>query len=325
MNIFLFSLASFLLIFFNFIFSKKYLTDYPNKRSLHNKPKPTSGGMAFIILIPYIFFNNELHFFSYIIFFIGLIGILDDLLSLSSKLRLIIYLIITSILIFNTDLDNLLLEFKKILFFEKLIYIFLILLFVWIINLINFMDGIDGLVCSHIVLHNIFICLYYYYISSQDFYLLNAHVIIVLTIFLIFNWHPSKIFMGNVGSSIISLMVVCLILLNAQENIKFFWVWMILLSTFIIDTTLTVINRIIKKENIFNAHSNHLYQILVKKNYKQDTVSFLYLLYCLIWLHPLCLLILVSAIDPILITFIAYFPTICIKIILSNKYESFIK
>ena len=194
------------------------------------------------------------------------IGILDDKFNISRLLRyffqIITLLFITLYVVNNSNL-----------FISKLIdinpfYIFIIL-FIGsiIINSINFMDGIDGLIAGSMIM--IFTTLNF----NQNYDL----VVIIGSLlgFLFLNWYPSKVFMGDSGSLFLGSYLTSLIISSESfiEIIKIIF----LCSPLLLDAIICIIRRLLNKQNIFKPHKLHLYQRLVSNGINHSNVSKIYL------------------------------------------------
>ena len=139
---------------------------------------------------------------------------------------------------------------------------------VGIINFINFMDGIDGLICGSIIV--IFSTL-----NGEIHYLLP--IIGNLTAFLYFNWAPSKIFMGDTGSLFLGTYLVSL-MFSTSDGVTSITKVFLLCSPLFLDSITCLIRRIIYKKNIFEAHRSHLYQRLVSNGINHSVVASIYIL-----------------------------------------------
>ena len=245
--------------------------EIPNERSSQKKTKLKSGGIffIFIILISNIIFVifKEISILSQIIFFctlFSLIGLLDDLFLLSSKIRYLIQLIF-SFLIINTIHPFLITEQNYI------VLIPLIFFGTVIINFINFIDGIDGLLigCSIPIL-----------IFSQSNFI-NIQIITAIAsifAFLKWNWDPSKIFMGDCGSNYLGGLIFFFILNGGEYIINFKTLFIIF--PILLDCSWCIIRRYLNKENIFIAHKKHLYQRLHQAGISHANVSLIYIILC---------------------------------------------
>ena len=254
------------------------LLDKPDSRSMHEKPTITGTGI--LILMSCIFCYSVLFLFSPITsindtFFlkviifstpISLLGFWDDQRSVNQSFRYSIQLLTGIFLLANSNLFNINLFglSKYYLFFLIIIFLFLI---TGLINIINFMDGIDGLVIGTFAL--IFAALTlkvninYIYITS------------ILILFLKWNWFPAKVFIGDAGSTFIGAIFAGSILTSTNffESLSIFLMSMPL----ILDATFCLGWRLFNGYNVFRAHKMHLYQRLVQGGLSHNQVSFIYI------------------------------------------------
>jgi len=245
---------------------KRFFPASPNRRSLHKYIKPSSGGISFIVT--YIFFAILQGFFLPLLSLpLALIGMIDDRFNLS---RLIRY----GCQIFTILLFTLFLTQNSNLFISKLIesnfifYIILIFLGSIIINCINFMDGIDGLIAGNMMI--IFATL-----NFNTYHYLNP-ILGALFGFILLNWYPSKVFMGDAGSLFLGSYLTSLIFSanDLTEIIKILF----LCSPLLVDSLSCIIRRLLNGQNIFKSHKLHLYQRLVSKGITHSSVTSLYML-----------------------------------------------
>ena len=237
--------------------------DKPSSRSIHTKDKLTSGGISFAsaIIVSLIFTGN---FKILTLLPLVIIGYLDDSLNLSRRTRYLTQ-VITSILIFFIIQDYFTLEDNIFLLF--LIISIWVFISTAVFNFINFMDGIDGLVCS-----NLIIILIFSYIFQTHNYIIS---VFPLLIFLIWNWAPSKIFMGDTGSTFLGGLLILLLFDNFEIG-KFLFIFTIA-SPLLLDSTITLLMRYFNKENIFLAHKKHLYQRLNLGGLSHSSICRIYL------------------------------------------------
>ena len=298
------SLAAFIISFFGckyliLILSKKKIFDQPNIRSSHSSSIPIGAGIIVIsiilvflllyTLIHYLIFDHFL--FSNLGIFIALLSLAmiswkDDLIQLSAFYRLLFHFFAVSIGVICLSEPGIV--------FQGILPVYLdiaitILLWVWVINLTNFMDGIDGMTGTESIFiffgALIIILLLGKSIElSNNFFILAFLSIIISSIigFLLWNWHPAKIFLGDVGSIPIGFLIGWVIL---ELAIMGFWHASILLPMYyFFDTTFTLINRIIKKEKFFEAHRNHFYQKACNFNKHSKIVFFISILNAILFL-----------------------------------------
>ena len=247
-------------IFYNYL--SGFIVDSPVYRSSHIGEIPTSAGINFLIVyVIYVLLNKN---YSLLILTpIGIVGCLDDIFNIKQIYRLFfqsISVILTCFFLLNFEtFSNLQLANGIILF----IYLFVGLL---LINCVNFMDGIDGLVSGNIFL----ILLNYSLINNLDL----IAIPIVLFVFLFYNWHPAKMFMGDSGSTFLGL-ILFYITFSKNDLISS----LILLSTaspLLLDSCICILRRFKNNENIFSPHKKHLYQRLHQNGMSHSKVSIIY-------------------------------------------------
>lgn len=260
--------------FVKVIAQNKMIIDVPNERSSHTIPTPRGGGLAIIsvwfLMLTYLFFydnlNKELYLTLLTGILIAIISLIDDIYTIKSLPRLLIQIITAIIVIYITDgIKFIDLGFYTIEnpYFLKLISFVGI---IWFVNLFNFIDGIDG----YVSLGTILIALGLYYFSKENVILLFA---ITIFGFLPWNWQKAKIFMGDIGSTVLGFtIVVFLIYLNNKSELNILY-GLMLTSVFWFDTTFTITKRLINKENIGKPHKKHAYQRFVRHGFSHQKVS----------------------------------------------------
>ena len=245
-------------------FLKKNIISNPNARSSHLIPKANGGGIIFVTLFIIVSFCLKVYW-PLSLLPLAIIGFFDDIKSQSQKLRFAVQA--TTSIYLNLLFLNKILILENSLFYLFLINLFLIFLSIAIINFVNFMDGIDGLVTSNILC---LLIMKFYFGDSSIIYLIGF-----LSSFLYFNWYPSKIFMGDVGSTFLGGALVYILI--SSESVELFFAYLIASGPIIIDPAICILRRFKNSENIFRAHKKHLYQRLVNGGLEHWKVSSLYL------------------------------------------------
>jgi UDP-N-acetylmuramyl pentapeptide phosphotransferase/UDP-N-acetylglucosamine-1-phosphate transferase len=255
---------------------RKAIIDLPNNRSSHSIPTPRGGGLAvavtwFIgIIFLFIFGKIELHFFIALLcgFPLSLIGFFDDILNLRPSVRFLVQFASAAAGLFflgglqKFDLGFFVINNYWILSIPALIGI------LWAINLFNFLDGIDGYISAEIIFIFGTIAIWHSDISA-------ALLVFAVLGFLIWNWQPAKIFMGDVGSTLLGYNVALFAIYYQNTNQTSIIIWLILSSVFWFDATITLYRRWRNKENLSEAHRKHAYQRLVQSGFShQKTVLF---------------------------------------------------
>ena len=257
---------SWLLLKFFLPFLNIWFADKPNKRSSHLVTKPRAGGIIFVIFSIFDFFYNNQ--FGLYCLPLAIVGLLDDKYKLPSLLRYFVQTLTAVFLIFNSNFLNLISDN----YFSPILIIFFVIASTGIINFVNFMDGIDGLVggCMLVILGTSL-----FFLNLEIYYLLGS-----LAGFLILNWSPSKVFMGDVGSTFLGAFFVCILfqLDNLEKCLGIMTVSFPLLG----DAFICVIRRFFNNQNIFTPHKKHLYQRLVTAGWSHAKVSRIYILGTLI-------------------------------------------
>lgn len=268
----------------------------PNERSSHSEPTPTSGGIA--ILVAYVAFlcwryfahaelNSEIIMLASLGGLIGLLGLIDDQSPVAPHWRLLIHFVAAMVLVTELGLLPTIDYIGWSIENQAILTGLYILGLVWLINLFNFMDGIDGIASIEAVsvLFGIALLLW---INNQTEYI---HYLIVLAFsvagFLVLNWAPAKIFMGDIGSGFLGFMLGGFALTTSASGAINIWSWVILLGVFITDSTVTLVRRALRREKIHQPHRSHGYQILARRWCSHARVSVAVLLVNVIWLLPL--------------------------------------
>jgi len=232
------------------------IIDKPNERSSHSQITIRGGGIVFYLSALFFFVVSG---FQYPWFFLGLtlialISFLDDILTLSSKTRIIVQLISMILLFYDVHLIT----------FPLWIVLIALILAIGIINAYNFMDGINGITVANSLTVLILLAISNAQINFVDQNFIYF-VIASCFVFAFFNFRVrAKTFAGDVGAVSIAFIILFLLalLIIKTENI----IYLLFLVIYGVDSVLTIVWRIIKKENIFEAHRSHLYQILKNEN-----------------------------------------------------------
>ena len=254
--------------------------DYPNERKVHKKPMPLLGGlmMFFGFLFGYMFFapqNTQMLAILIAGFIVILTGMIDDIKPLKARQKMIGQLIAAIIVTFYGDiLLNDITFFGFYFDFGWLAYPLTIIFIVALMNCINFIDGLDGLSCgiSTIFFATIGVIAFIMHNIGSLEITLTFIMLGACLGFLIFNFNPAKIFMGETGSMFLGFMisVVCLMGFKAV-TLTSLVVPMLILAIPILDTLFAIIRRIIHKKPIYIADKQHLHHQLLNKKFSQRT------------------------------------------------------
>jgi len=280
-----------------------HILDYPNERSSHETPVPRGGGGAivFVTLLglwivksiePSLLKTDWLIYFSAGGFLVGGISLLDDLYTIRNTIRFFVHGIVAVMIIFGIGyIDEISLISSNSI---QLGYAGIFLTFIFIaglINAYNFMDGIDGIAGVQAIIAGIGWAIIGY-IYSEPLLLLPGILTAAGSIgFLFYNWHPAKIFMGDVGSAFLGYSFAAVSVVAVQRDPVLLYAGILLVWPFIFDTFYTLCKRLVRGENIFEAHRSHLYQRLVIAGWSHKTVTILYGLLALTGWIPVGLII----------------------------------
>jgi len=299
-------------------FLKKNLLDIPNLRSSHSVATPYGGGLSIVViflvtvgfsdLVPkelaYAFLGSGM--------LVAAVGFWDDQRHIATKWRLLSHFIAVFWVLFWLNGTP---EFQFVGFsfnngWAGIIVVAFFL--VWLLNLFNFMDGIDGIAASEAI----FVACggaYFSWVNGFESLSFIALILAAATMgFLILNWSPAKIFMGDVGSSFLGLMLGIIAYVNVIEG-GLAWVWFILLAVFLVDSGVTLLRRILNGNKWYEAHCSHAYQYAARKwGHKKTTISII--IVNLFWLFPLAV---ISHLKPdfgFWITLLAFAPLIVVAL-----------
>lgn len=243
------------------IANKYNIIDKPNHRSAHTQITLRGGGIIFpVAFIIFGLFNFNLVIEEYWSFGLGLLAIctisfIDDVKTLSNKIRLSVHLISVILLLYFTG------AFVLMPFW---VWPVLFILIIGTLNAYNFMDGINGMtgIYSLVTLSSLaYINRDIVQFTNHDFI---YYPILACLVFLFFNFRKkAKCFAGDVGSMGIGFWVIGLITLLIMRTGEYKYI--LLLAIYGMEVVLTIIERILLKENIFEAHRRHLYQLFANE------------------------------------------------------------
>jgi UDP-N-acetylmuramyl pentapeptide phosphotransferase/UDP-N-acetylglucosamine-1-phosphate transferase len=268
--------------------SRFHLLDHPNERSLHTRPTPRSGGVAIFVALGVAigFWGSGAEPASLLYglgagaVFVAALSFLDDRKGLSVGLRLpghllaATFLVIAGLYLPEFSLPGLVWDWP-----DWLGMLLSLLFLVWMINLYNFMDGMDGFAAGMSVIGFGVFALLGYLAGNPAFLTLNLVIVAAAAGFLLFNFPPARIFMGDTGSSLLGLLAGGLSIYGAREGVFPFWVALLIFSPFIVDATVTLLRRLTRGERIWQAHKSHYYQRLVQSGWgHRKTVLYEYAL-----------------------------------------------
>jgi UDP-N-acetylmuramyl pentapeptide phosphotransferase/UDP-N-acetylglucosamine-1-phosphate transferase len=232
------------------------IIDKPNQRSSHSRITLRGGGIVFYfgILLYFLIYGFQYYWFFTGLTLIAAISFADDIQPQSAKVRLTIHFLAMLLMFYQWGL------FTEPWYFT----LFALIVCTGILNAWNFMDGINGITGGYSAV--VIASLWYINTFKADF-VDNSLIYILLLALLVYNFFnfrtKAKCFAGDVGSISIAFIIVFLLgLLIVKTNDLSY---LILLAVYGVDTILTIIHRLILRENIFEAHRKHAYQIMANE------------------------------------------------------------
>jgi Fuc2NAc and GlcNAc transferase len=299
------------------------ITDIPNKRSSHSIPTPRGGGLAIVIsfLMGIILYSAVFEIsFNWLMLLVGggwaiaWIGWVDDKKALKPWPRMLVHFFLAGCIIFIVG-PEFSLSFIPTFHLSNYLSLTLIIFYiVWMINLYNFMDGIDGLASSQCLSVSTAACIFAYLNNHVELTFCYGLLSAISIGFLFFNWHPAKIFLGDVGSGFLGFMFALLAVWGEYSDSVLWITVTILMGVFIVDATFTLLKRLVNKQVITQPHRDHTYQKLVLLGWSHSKVSFACLGLNIFWLTPCAALTFYFPEWSILIAMGAFLPLLIIAI-----------
>lgn len=295
------------------------LVQAPNERSSHTIPTPRGGGVGIAIaalaLLPLLGADFRLGIAGLCCGLLAVLGFADDRFDLPALPRLATQFILVGAAIWTapwTDTSPLALVALAVLLVGG----------VWWVNLFNFMDGIDGIAATQaLLIAGIAAVLWLLQDPAATASPVFAWLVVVAAAslgFLLLNWPPARIFMGDVGSNFLALALFALALHTIASGALDWTTWVILPAAFASDATVTLLRRALKGERVMSAHRSHAYQILSRRWGGHRPVTLLYAAVTLIWCGGLAALAQFGIAPGLLLVAIAYLPLIVFCIIVGR-------
>ena len=266
----------------------------PNFRNLHASPLPVGGGIVFsfvfVFSLFFIWWLNQISDDLFWVLAIGggstaLFGFLDDLKDIRASSKLVAQFFLSGWLLFWLGGGPLLsIDWIPVLVAIPVTALFL----VWMVNAYNFMDGIDGMAVSGAVFVSGAITLVMLLTNSKsEFIIVPVLLLTTTSTFMVFNWPPASIFMGDSGSVFLGYIFGALILFTVKSGDISIWTWLIVFGYFFADTTVTQLMRIILVKKWYLPHRSHAYQNLARITGSHLKVTGGVVLYNVVWILPL--------------------------------------
>jgi len=274
---------------------KYAVLDRPVERSNHSSPIPVGGGLTIAIVFlaasTHYYFTGSLTQNQFLAIlsagFIALIGFADDCFRLDIRWRIPGQIAASLWVVFCLGdlpaVNFLIFELNS----QWLLKLCAILSLLWLLNLYNFMDGIDGLAAGELLFVSVMSLLLVINVQDGVTALLSATLFTAAAGFLVWNWPPARIFMGDAGSSFIGFSLGVLALISIQQGSLNLWTWVILLGVFVTDATVTLLRRVLNGDAWHQGHSTHAYQHAVRKYKSHGKVTITVVVLNFAWLAPM--------------------------------------
>jgi UDP-GlcNAc:undecaprenyl-phosphate GlcNAc-1-phosphate transferase len=244
-----------------------FALDHPNQRSLHDAPVPRTGGIGLHlgILTAWAIVAPDLPPPVWIGFvLLLLISSIDDMRGVPVVLRLATHLFAAGILAASLLPVDLGVPATLVT----------VIAIAWVTNLYNFMDGSGGLAGGMALFGFSFYGSAAWLAGSMDFALLNFSIAAAAAAFLVFNFHPARVFLGDIGSIPLGYLAAAFGIIGWLQGDWAFWFPVLVFSPFILDASVTLARRLWRRKRVWEAHRDHYYQRLVQMGWGHRRTAF---------------------------------------------------
>jgi Fuc2NAc and GlcNAc transferase len=301
------------------------LLDVPNARSSHKVVTPRGGGLAMVLAataswaVLTLRGHLPVHLFVALVgggVAVAFIGFMDDRGPIPAYVRFAVHITAAAWALAWLGAPSQLQVGSQVIALGWGGAVLAILGITWFLNLFNFMDGIDGIAASEAI-----------FIACAGAVLqvpgmatagvTSAGFLLAASCcgFLLWNWPPARIFMGDVGSGYLGYVIGVLVLALARENAGAVWTWLILGGVFFVDATVTLIRRAARGETVFEAHRSHAYQWLCRRWGSHMRVTLGVTLVNLLWLLPCAVATIALPKYAMWIAFVALLPLVAVALV----------
>ncbi|WP_036232438.1 MraY family glycosyltransferase [Marinobacterium litorale] len=294
-------------------YAQRALLDMPGERSSHQVPTPRGGGVSIVLVVLVGSVMSQSLADPWVTALLGaggtvaLVGFIDDHRHVPARWRLATHIVAAAAAIYwlggPPGISALGVEISGgfWLWLPAIVFV------VWMLNLYNFMDGIDGLAALQALTLSLGINAVLLIAGLP----VSAPMLLIAGAaagFLIWNFPPARIFMGDVGSGFLGVVFAITALFHTAIDPELFWCWLILMAVFVTDASWTLVRRFQRGEAVFQAHRSHAYQRAARALENHGYVSVAVALINLVWLLSLALLVASGRLDGLIGAIIAYSP-----------------
>ena len=227
--------------------------DAPNHRSLHEVPVPRTGGWAIIAGLVVGLLASGLSLSPMIVlafFALFAVSLTDDLRPLRARTRFFVQFLSVLLVLYALAPQVM----------HWLLWLPLVVGGVWVVNLYNFMDGMDGLAGSMTAIGFGALGLICAIQGADELAGVCLLVATCSVVFLYYNWPQARIFLGDAGSTVIGLAVFAVSVAGWQQGVFHWLIPLLIFSPFWLDATATLLLRVVRGERWWEAHRQHVYQ-----------------------------------------------------------------
>lgn len=299
------------------------IIDVPNARSSHSVPTPRGGGVAivlvFLLCLPFLGWMQFVPPVTFVAVsgagaMIAVIGYIDDHGHVAARWRLLGHFAaavwalawlggLPAIEVFGAEID---LGWAG--------YLVSALFLVWMLNLYNFMDGIDALASIEAIGVCVGLALLYWLSGFEGMIWLPLMLACATAGFLFWNFPPARIFMGDAGSGFLGMVLGIFSINAAWASPKLFWATLILLGVFIVDATFTLVRRCLRGDKVYEAHRSHAYQFAARHFGAHLPVVLAVAALNTFWLLPIALCVVLLGLNGVVGLILAYSPLVVLAI-----------
>lgn len=303
------------------------IVDIPNSRSSHSIPTPRGGGvaivLAFLMVLPFLGWVQLVEAPMLIAIggagaLVAAVGFMDDHGHIAARWRLLGHFCAAAWALFWLKGLSPVILFGSSVDLGWLGYVLAAFYLVWMLNLYNFMDGIDGIASVEAITTCLGACVLYWLSGVEDLMWVPGMLAMAVAGFLFWNFPPARIFMGDAGSGFLGVVLGVISIQAAWVAPQLLWAWLILLGVFIVDATFTLIRRLIRGDKIYEAHRSHAYQYASRRYRKHLPVTLVVGAINIAWLLPVALCVTYFGLDGALGLILAYTPLM----ILATKFHA---
>lgn len=303
------------------------IIDVPNARSSHSVPTPRGGGVAIVLVflfsLPFLAWMQLMPVTTLVAVggagaLIAVIGFIDDHGHVAARWRLLGHFAaaawallwlgrLPEVVIFGVAID-----------LGWFGYVLSALYLVWMLNLYNFMDGIDGIASIETICVCLSAGLLYWVSGFNNMVWLPLSLASATAGFLFWNFPPARIFMGDAGSGFLGGVLGVISISSAWASSQLFWSMLILLGVFVVDATFTLMRRCLRGDKVYEAHRSHAYQFASRRFGKHLPVILTVAAINTLWLLPIALSVVLLGLDGVIGLILAYVPLV----ILAMKFHA---